>query len=206
MAKSIVNLSVIILLVCFSVVKVWACACCADKGAYSITTDKIDEYHLGLLKEMKFGKETTLFTSDAGVDWRDVKGLPKDYNDDNYQAGFDKLRLDGGFSKKKWTLNFTDYKDRKGSLVLTLPAKMLKYAVDLEPDNQAPNHTLYKEFRFEGIVKGIGFLQPSIAPQTKFFLVFRGKGNACDNASDFNYWRVEIKGTKAGYAFWGKME
>lgn len=206
MAKSFVNLSVIIYLVCFSVVNVWACACCADKGAYSISTNKIDEYRLGLLKEMKFGKNAVLFTSDAGVDSRDVKGLPKDYNDDNYQAGFDKLTLDGGFFKNKWTLNFTDYKGRKGGLVLTLPTKMLKYAVDLEPDNEASNHNLYKEFRFEGGAKGTGFLLPSIAPSTRFFLVFRGKGNACDNASDFNYWRVEITGTKAGYAFWGKME
>lgn len=206
MAKYFVNLSVIIFLVSFSVVNIWACACCADKGAYLISTDKIDEYRLGLLKEMKFGKETTLFTSDAGVDPRDVKGLPEDYNDDNYQAGFDKLTLNGEFIKNKWTLNLIDYKGRKGGLVLTLPTKMLKYAFDLEPDNEAPNHNLYKEFRFEGGVKGTGFLQPSIATNTKFFLVFRGKGNACDNASDFNYWRVEVMGKKAGYAFWGKME
>jgi hypothetical protein len=182
-----------------------ACACCADKGAYQITVSKPGDYQTGLFKEMKFAPQATLFTSDAGVDQSQVKGLPKDYNDDNYQSGFDKLMLVGSYAKGSWTLNFTDYQGRKGGLILPLPGKMLKYAVDLEPESNAPDHTLYKEFRFEGIVRGRGFLQTSIGPNTKFFLVFRGKGNACDNPTDFNYWRVEITGSKAGYAFWGKM-
>ncbi|MBX7169979.1 MAG: hypothetical protein K1X72_03405 [Pyrinomonadaceae bacterium] len=199
------------LLVCLFVtvffsVKCFACACCADAGTYSIFTKKPDSYLLGVFREMKFAKEATLFTSDAGVDPINVKGLPKDYNDDNYQAGFDNLTLGGGFSTNKWTMDFTDYKGRKGSLVLPLQNQMLKFAVDLEPQRNAPNTTLYKEFRFQGIAKGTGFLQPTITPNTKYFLVFRGKGNSCDNAQDFNYWRLEITGTKASYAFWGRLE
>lgn len=187
-------------------VKGFACACCADAGTYSILTKKPDSYLLGVFKEMKFAKDATLFTSDAGVEPINVKGLPKDYNDDNYQAGFDNLNLEGGFLAQKWTLKFTDYKGRNGSLILPLPTQMLKFAVDLEPQKNTPNTTLYKEFRFQGIAKGTGFLQPSITSNTKYFLVFRGKGNACDNAQDFNYWRLEITGTKANYGFWGKLE
>jgi hypothetical protein len=203
-SKILIAISTMIVLLVNSIPAL-ACACCADKGAYQISVSKPDTYQIGLFKEMKFASNATLFTSDAGVDESHVKGLPNDYNDDNYQSGFDKLTLGGSFAGKTWTLNFTDYKGRKGSLLLALPSKMLKYAVDLEPD-KAPNHGLYKEFRFEGIAKGRGFLQSSITPSTKFFLVFRGEGNACDNASDFKFWRVEITGTKARYAFWGKME
>lgn len=206
MAQNLTNLILLFCLITLFSTKSFGCACCADKGAYSISMSKPDEYRIGLFKEMKFTKNATLFTSDAGVDEINVKGLPKDYNDDNYQAGFDKLTLAGIFLKNSWSFDFTDYKGRKGNLTLPMPAKMLKFAVDLEPDNEAPNHSLYKEFRFEGIVKGTGFLRSSLTPQTKYFLVFRGKGNACDNASDFNYWRLEISGSKANYAFWGKME
>jgi hypothetical protein len=182
-----------------------ACACCADKGTYQLSTSKPDDYKIGLFKEMKFASNATLFTSDAGVDESHVRGLPKDYTDENYQSGFDKLKVGGGFAGKLWTLNFTDYQGRTGSLVLPLPSRMVKYSVDMEPDGAAPDHPLYKEFRFEGLARGRGFLKSSIAPNTRYFLVFRGQGNACDNASDFNYWRVEITGKKARYAFWGKM-
>lgn len=206
MSKILINTCLVFCLIAVSAFNVLACACCADKGTYLISMSKPDNYKIGLLSEMKFAKNATLFTSDVGVDSSQVKGLPKDYTDENYQAGFDTLNLSGGFIKNNWTLNFTDYKGRKGSLILALPSKMLKYAVDLEPDSEAVHVVLYKEFRFEGLVKGTGFLKQGISPNTKFFLVFRGKGNACDESSNFNYWRVEITGSKANYAFWGKLE
>lgn len=206
MCRQLLVLSVMIMLILANYSSVFACACCADKGEYSISTGKPDSYLLSEFTKMRFAKLATLFTSDAGIEKNQVKGLPKDYNEENYQANFDKLSVEGGYRNNQWKFSLTDYQGRKGDLILPKTVAFVRFAVDLEPDNPAPNHSLYKEWRFQGNIKATGFLSSSITTNTKYFLVFRGNGNACDNASDFDYWRLEIKGSKASYAFWGKME
>jgi hypothetical protein len=65
--------------------------------------------------------------------------------------------------------------------------------------------SLYKEWRLEGDVKGTGFFKDGTAQPAKYVLVLQGRGNACDNAEDFGYWRLEINGEKARFAFHGKL-
>lgn len=205
MRRKVFLLALLAICVAGNVKEVWACACCADKGAYGISVRKPDNYLLSEFKNLKFASDGILFTSDAGVNANQVKGLPIEYNDDNPETDFTRFRVKGLFANNQWEISLQDYKGRTGSLLLPRPATLLRFAVDLEPDSKGPDPTLYKEWRFQGVANGTGFLQKSMAPNTKFFLVFRGKGNACDNASDFNYWRLEINGSKASYAFWGKM-
>ena len=51
----------------------FACACCAEPGAYSISTLKPNEYNVELLGKMKFDKAAFLFMTEAGFDG--IKGL-----------------------------------------------------------------------------------------------------------------------------------
>lgn len=183
-----------------------ACACCAERGAYSISVRQPDTYLLDEMKNLAFGKTATLFTTEAGLDPSVVRGLPADYNDNN-TAFSDTFDFAGGFKAKQWKLDFKDYRGRAGSLLLAQPPTMLRFAVDTHDNENAGggNVVLYKEWRFQGVAQGTGFFQAGFAPATKFFLVFQGRGNNCDSANDFTHWRVEITGRKAGYAFWGKM-
>jgi hypothetical protein len=51
----------------------FACACCAEKGFYSIWTGKPDGYNLEVLENIKFAERAALFLDAAGYD--DIKGL-----------------------------------------------------------------------------------------------------------------------------------
>ena len=53
---------------------------------------------------------------------------------------------------------------------------------------------------------GSGFLQRSIVKPTTYFLVFKGRGNGCDNTEDFTHWYLEIRGKNARYEFFGKLD
>jgi hypothetical protein len=64
---------------------------------------------------------------------------------------------------------------------------------------------LYKEWRFEGEVNATGVFKGGITAQTKYLLVFQGRGNSCDGAEDFTHWQLKITGKKADYAFYGEL-
>jgi hypothetical protein len=85
---------------------------------------------------------------------------------------------------------------------------MVSFKVDIhDKDEESGAPILYKEWRFKGNVQsGTGFFKAGIVSPTTYFLVLQGRGNVCDNAEDFTYWRLEIEGKKANYAFMGKLE
>lgn len=187
--------------VCFFLansIEAFACACCAERGTYILSSQLLDTYQLGLLGEMKFGDSSKLFGMPG-----DFKGFPEDLNkEETFNEDF---KFGGSYSGNQWKLNFTDHKNRTGNLTLTKPAKYTTYLVD-QHDTEEGDPLLYKEWRFEGTaIKGTGIFQKGITPGTKFFLVFQGKGNMCDNAEDFSHWRVEVSGKTANYKFFGKM-
>ncbi|MFL6337332.1 MAG: hypothetical protein ACJ754_28870 [Pyrinomonadaceae bacterium] len=64
---------------------------------------------------------------------------------------------------------------------------------------------LYKEWRFEGQVSGTGLFKAGTAGPTKYLLVLQGRGNGCQNAEDFKYWRLQINGRRAAYSFYGEL-
>ncbi len=182
-----------------------ACACCAEPGTYSVSTGKMAKYELDLLKDMKFGPAAELYTTPASYD--DVKGLAgviKEFE----MTSSSELALVDAFTGSTWTLQFMTGGERKGSLVLPRPTQMTSRFVHI-PDNTStsPNVTLYKEWIFNGTIRsGTGFFRRDIAKPTKYTLIFQGHGNNCTNAEDFTNWRLDVNGSKADYAFFGKMK
>lgn len=176
-----------------------ACACCAEPGTYRIETGKPDQYKLGLLDEMKFDKTATLYTDARGFE--DLKGLavPSEL------ADADEFDLVASFIAKTWKFTLKSKDGKSGTLTLPIPTQMVSFAVDIH-DGAEGDPSLYKEFRFKGNVStGTGLLKAGIVKPTTYFLVFQGRGNNCDNASDFTHWRLEISGRKADYAFYGEL-
>jgi hypothetical protein len=193
----------------FSPPEIFACACCAERGEYSIRTTKPTEYELKLLNNMRFEKATEIFTTEAGFET--IKGLPgieKDLESLNYEGMLEFFNLESVFAAKTWRFNFKTKTGKTGTLVLPLPAQMLSFKADIHDGKVGGGGgpLLYKEWRFKGNVKsGSGFFKAGIVPPTSYFLVLQGRGNNCDNAEDFKNWRLEIDGKNADYAFFGKM-
>lgn len=184
-----------------------ACACCAEPGTYYLRTIRPDAYRLGILSEFQFAKSADLFMTEAGYDM--IRGLdPVRIEDDTAPyispGGFD---LVAEFTRKTWNFNIKTPKGLSGTLTLPLPAQMLEYKVDIHDEAEQPNGPLlYKEFRFKGsVAKATGFTRGGFIRGTSYFLVFQGRGNGCDDVSDFTNWRLEISGPKADYAFFGKL-
>lgn len=168
-----------------------ACACCSDEGEYRISFRKPSAYEVGLMREMHFGSKANL------IETADHVGVPTASQSVGYS-------VTGSLSGTVLKLAFRDG-NNSGTLNLSLPPKMLNYAVDTHDGQKSPGGgpVLYKEWRFEGRVNGTGFFRNASA--ATYFLVLQGRGNRCDNADDFSHWRLEVKGPKARYAFYGEM-
>lgn len=183
-----------------------ACACCADRGTYSVSTGRLAPYELTLLKDMKFGTTAEVYMTEAG--WEELKGLPELAKEFEETSAGD-LGLVDSFTGSVWTLRFKTAAGKGGTITLPRPAKMTSRSIHI-PDNTStsPNVSLYKEWIFNGIVaSGTGFLRSGIVrSSTRYTLLFQGYGNNCVNAEDFTNWRLEVKGPKSDYAFFGKMK
>jgi len=187
-----------------------ACACCADAGHYSIRTSKPEAFQLDILQEMKFDRTAELHLTDA--EFAIIKGLDA-INQEMSAKGWTPESGAIGFSSvftaaKAWKLNFKTPKGKTGTLTLPMPTEMLSYKVDIHDGKTGGGGgpLLYKEWRFKGVVQsGTGFLQAGIVKPTTYFLVFQGRGNGCDDLTNFTNWHLEINGKKAKYEFFGKL-
>ena len=189
-------------------VSVFACACCAEPGTYILSSHRPREYEIGLLKEMAFDRKANLYLTEAGFET--VKGLDdlsKESEMEAYVESYDELDLVNSFTGRVWRFELRSAGGKKGTLVLPLPAAMVNFKVDIHDVENRPNGPLlYKELRFKGNISsatGI-FRSGSIRPAT-YFLVFQGRGNGCDEVSNYTDWRLEINGPHAHYAFYGKL-
>ncbi|MEJ7847894.1 MAG: hypothetical protein WKF92_07405 [Pyrinomonadaceae bacterium] len=186
-----------------------ACACCATPGDYSISTRKVDTFYLNLLNEIKFNSTATLFLTEA--DFAVIKGLEELEKESASQAWINsgnEFDLVNSFIGRTWKFNLRSKTGKNGVLTLPMPVQILSFKVDIHDDDpDRPNGPmLYKELRFKGTVtNGTGVFRAGIIKPTTYFLVFQGRGNGCDNASDFTHWRLEINGSKAEYAFHGEL-
>jgi len=177
--------------------QVWACACCAHLGEYQLEFVKPDDLQLGEMKRIRFGAKADLWTGEADPDVA-AEGL--DHPVDTYS-------LNGSLVGNVWKLTFRNGEE-SGTLELPLPAKMLRSAADIHDGWTKPGYSepvLYKEWRFEGKVKGTGIFKSGITTGTKYLLVFQGRGNSCDVAENFTHWQLKITGKKADYSFYGEL-
>ncbi len=177
----------------FSATSAHACACCSDPGSYSLKTGKITEYEFSQLAGIEFEKEATLFMTDAGEDG--VKGV---------SSIADTYAITAKFDKKKWVLKLRTEDGKTGTLTLTMPAKLTDFAVDIHDGQKSGGGgpLLYKEWRFEGAATGEGIFQKGKA---RYSLVFQGRGNNCDNGSDFGHWQLAITGKGIDFSLHGKL-
>lgn len=187
-----------------------ACACCADGDEYIIWTGKPDSVNIDILSEMKFDSETSLLMSDAEFDeFKGLGALKKDWESERLGGTAGDFDLVTTFTAKKWNFTFkTKGSGKTGVLTLPLPLQMVKFVVDIHDGRTigAGGPLLYKEFRYKGTVgSGSGFFGGSIVRPTTYFLVFQGRGNGCDDVSNFTNWRLEIEGPKASYKFAGTL-
>lgn len=171
------------------------CACCAERGHYSLTTKKPEQYALGELKKIKF--DSPQLYTDAGYPEtiRGIKPLGSNFT------------VTASLTGNLWKFLFKDEQSKSGTLNLAKPLSMVEYMVDQTPNagESAGEPVLYKEWRFKyNVGGGTGIFQSGIAPKTEYFLVLQGKGNVCTSADQFESWRLEISGTKAKYAFFGR--
>lgn len=185
----------------------YACACCAEKGDYSISTLTPDKSKIELLTQMNFNGAAELYTNAAEFEAiKGLKSIQASYEAHNWETTPDFFTLENMFAAKRWKFNFTTADGKKGTLDLPLPAQMLSFKADIHDTPAGSEVNLYKEWRFKGTVgSGNGFFKSSILKPTTYFLVLQGRGNNCDNAEDFTHWRLEVTGKNADYAFFGKM-
>lgn len=205
-----ISLAVGVLLIFFALQNnAFACACCAEPGTYRIWTGKADGYYLDVINGIKFDQKSYLFMTEAGFD--SIKGLSEiqeDFESDSWTASSGNFDLTGSYAAKSWRLNFKTPTGKTGTLTLPIPVQMLTFKVDIHDGKNGGGGgpLLYKEFRFKGNVgSGSGFFQKGIVKPTTYFLVFKGRGNGCDNPEDFTHWYLEISGKNAGYEFFGKL-
>jgi len=185
-----------------------ACACCAEEGTYVIRTGKPGENEYAILEAMKFDRKTKIFMTEAGFET--IKGLgaiEDEYDYEKSPTWDGSLDLVNQFINKTWKFTVKTPGGKTGTLTLPAPVQMVQFKVDIhDSSNTGLGPNLYKEFRFKGLVQsGTGFFRAGIAKPTTYFLVFQGRGNLCDDVSDFTHWHLEIDGKKASYAFNGKL-
>lgn len=187
----------IVALLFLSPVNALACACCAEEGHYFSGSTKLQDDSLDQLKRLRFGKTASLYLSAAGIDqdsWG-IEQASETYSLTTSLAG-NVLKL----SFRAGTLS--------GVLDLPLPTQKWIHSADIHDGRLSPGGgpLLYKEWQLAGAVTGTGvFKAGTSSPPTNYTLVLQGRGNGCDNAEDFTHWRLNVKGKKADFAFYGRL-
>lgn len=173
----------------------FACACCAERGHYSIRTAKPSENQIAELQKLKF--QTAELYADAGYP-DSIKGISP------LNESFSVTAL---LSGSAWTFDFRDDRQKTGKLNLTKPLSIIEYMVDLPGANNGESEVrLYKEWRFKYRVQNAtGIFKNGFAPQSEYFLVLQGYGNVCTSAEDFTKWRLEVTGKRADFSFFGNL-
>jgi hypothetical protein len=173
-----------------------ACACCSNPGHYHSGIVDLDDHPLSELQRLRFARTAFLFATEAGIE-EDSVGI------DQPKSSYS---LQGAFVGNVWRLTFRSGANT-GTLELPLPNKMWSHSADIHDGKVSAGGgpLLYKEWRLEGDIKGSGFFKSGMAAAAKYVLVLQGRGNGCDSAEDFGHWRLQVRGEKADYAFYGKL-
>jgi hypothetical protein len=158
-------ISVAILTLLLLPCRVWARACCAHPGEYQINFVKPDAYKLSVMERMRFGTTASLFTGEAEPDDA-AKGLA--HLADTYS-------LSGLLVGNLWKLTFRNG-DESGTLNLPLPAKLLRYAADIQLGGQSlviPSRCFIKNGVLRERLTGRAFSRPESLPEPNTFSCFK---------------------------------
>ncbi|QQS32602.1 MAG: hypothetical protein IPM50_13230 [Acidobacteriota bacterium] len=183
-------------------IDVLACACCVDRGFRFEGTQRTDNFFRDLLGEVKFADKADLYVDAAGFDM--LRGL-NDLKAEFSGAEVPRLTSETLLGNNRWTFDLRSPAGKTGTLTFAVPATVGRFMVDTF-DSPPESVELYKEMRFSGPVsRGTGVFRNAAAKGTRFSLVLAGKGNGCDDASQFANWRLNIKGPKAEFSLFGKL-
>lgn len=183
-------------------IDVLACACCVDRGFRFEGSQRTDTFSRELLGEIKFAAKADLYMDAAGFDTtRGLNALKAEFSEsENAQ-----MASSVNFSHGRWTFDITSPAGKKGSIAFAAPASFGRFMVDTF-DSPITSVELYKEMRFSGpVVRGTGVFRYAAARGTRFSLVLAGKGNGCEDASQYRNWRLNIKGPNADFTLFGKL-
>ncbi|WP_242046583.1 hypothetical protein [Cylindrospermum sp. FACHB-282] len=175
--------------------KVYACACCANVGTWSETSQKISDYEFNEINRLQFSP-----TAKVNQTQRD-ENVGISSNSANYTFSVVK-------NQRRWNLQFKDEQGKTGILTLTIPRNAVSFKTDLYDNSQGGGSgaLLYQELRLEGKLSGNGIFTKGITPDTKFRLVLQGRGNNCTSAENFKTWNLQVFGSRADYSFRGSFK
>lgn len=172
-----------------------ACACCSETGQRLEQTQELDGYSRDEFLNVRFAPTSRLF-SDAGFP-DTVEGV-QDPSDQEYKLNV--IR-----NPTEWIFEFTDSRNRKGTILFPVPKKFTRFEVDPRGIDQAPGGNgpmLYKEWRLSGISKLGGTLAAN-GVWAHSRLVLHGEGNSCTSAMDFRNWTLSVLGKNIRFRFLG---
>jgi len=149
---------------------------------------------------MKIDRTAELYMTEGGFD--EMRGLPDLAND---EMALPEFEVRASMSRRTWTFMIEAGARGRGALTLPMPALFTKHLVDFDGVDSGLGVSLHKTFTLTGPVSSATGIFKTANRGTTFSLVFLGRGNGCDNASDFTRWRLELSGPKAHYAFFGKL-
>ena len=184
---------------------IFACACCAEPGTRINFTTNTDQVIRDLVKEFKIADKAELYMTEAGFDI--IEGLDQIQKEDEATTGLINFSASGSFAGNSWKLTLRSVKGLPAIYSIPVPLKYSEFKVDIHDRKDMPlGPWLYKEIRFEGtLLSATGFARAGAVRDTRYSLVFQGRGVGCNEVEDFTHWRMEINGPKARYAFFGKL-
>jgi hypothetical protein len=174
--------------------KVYACACCANVGEWSQTSQRISDFEFQQINSLRFSSSAKIRQTPRG------ENIGVSSDSENYSLSLSK-------KQRVWNLTFKDNKGKIGTLSFTIPQTGVSFKTDLYDNQQGGGGgpRLYKELRLEGKVTGNGIFAKGITPDTKFRLVLQGRGGNCTSAEDFKTWNLQVFGSRADYAFYSRF-
>ena len=198
MRRKVLTLTFSLFLILAGTVAALGCACCAERGHYSISVLRLDDRDREILRSLRFGN-AELYTDAAGYDGiKGIRSVETTLSGD--------IDLVGNFTGNVWAFTIKAA-GNAGTLSLRVPLDMVNYKADIRDRDDSPNGpVLYKERRFQSnVVATTGIFSPTPARTSKYFLVLQGRGNMCDEPEDYTHWRLEVSGRQANYAFFGSL-
>lgn len=155
-----------------------------------------------MLGEMQFADKADLYLDAAGFET--IRGL-NELKTEFSEAEVSQLNSSTLFSNGRWTFDLRSPAGKSGTLTFAVPSSVGRFMVDTF-DSPITSVELYKEMRFNGpVLRSTGVFRNAAAKGTRFSLVLSGKGNGCEDASQYRNWRLNVIGPKVDFSLFGKL-
>ena len=175
-----------------------ACACCSEPGQRFEATTPLDPGLKEELQALRFSPIASFFT-DAGFP-ESIEGVA--------DPASEPYKLAASLTGDRLTLSLSGAGERKGGIVLPLPADVSRLEIDPRVTSELSaggGPVLYKEWRLAGTAALDGILAKT-AKHATARLILHGQGNGCTSAIDFSHWTLEVRGPGIRFTLLGAFE